>query len=117
MINNALISQVKNLSVADRIGLMGVVWDTLSPDEMPVSDDEKDLLDARLADMAQNPEKQSLWPEIQARLSGRYLDLQGLCPPCCGAGHGKSSNLVRITANGFSRKILPRAEHSSGSTC
>jgi putative addiction module component (TIGR02574 family) len=68
MINAALISQVKTLSVAERIELIGAVWETLSSSEVPVSEEEKVLLDARLADMEQNPEDQSTWSEVQARL-------------------------------------------------
>ncbi|MGZ8934957.1 MAG: addiction module protein [Methylobacter sp.] len=68
MINDVLISQVRTLSVAERIELIGVVWETLSPNEVPVSAEEKDLLNARLADMEQNPDDQSLWSEAQVRL-------------------------------------------------
>lgn len=68
MINATLISQVKTLSVAERIELIGAVWETLSPSEVPVSQQEKALLDVRLADMEQNPEDQSTWSEVQARL-------------------------------------------------
>jgi putative addiction module component (TIGR02574 family) len=68
MINATLISQVKTLSVAERIELIGAVWETLSSSEVPVSEEEKVLLDARLADMEQNPEDQSTWSEVQARL-------------------------------------------------
>jgi putative addiction module component (TIGR02574 family) len=68
MINAELISQVKTLSIAERIELIGAVWETLSSSEVPVSEQEKALLDARLADMEQNPEDQSTWSEVQARL-------------------------------------------------
>ena len=68
MINDVLISQVKSLSITERIELIGVVWETLSPSDMPVSAKDMDLLDARLADMEQNPEEQSPWSEVQARL-------------------------------------------------
>jgi len=68
MINDVLISQVRTLSVAERIELIGVVWETLSPSEVPVSAEEKVLLDAHLADVEQNPEDQSPWSEVQARL-------------------------------------------------
>ncbi|MDP2902100.1 MAG: addiction module protein [Methylovulum sp.] len=68
MINDVLISQVRTLSVAERIELIRVVWETLSPSEVPVSTEEKVLLDARLADMEQNPDDQSPWSEVQARL-------------------------------------------------
>lgn len=68
MINDALISQVKTLSVAERIELIGAVWETLSPDDVPMSEEEKVLLDTRLADMELNPHDQSLWSEAQERL-------------------------------------------------
>ncbi|TAN49937.1 MAG: hypothetical protein EPN21_10325 [Methylococcaceae bacterium] len=68
MINASLISQVKSLTVAERIELIGVVWKTLAPGEVPVSEKEKGLLDARLADMELNPNDQSPWSDVQARL-------------------------------------------------
>ena len=73
MIDAALMLQVKTLSVADRIEieLIGAVGETLSSSEWPVSEEEQALLDACLADMEQNPEDQSLWSEVQARLRQR----------------------------------------------
>jgi len=68
MIDAALISQVKTLSVAGRIELLGAVWETLSPSDVPVSEEDKALLDARLADMQQNPRDQSPWSEVEVRL-------------------------------------------------
>jgi putative addiction module component (TIGR02574 family) len=68
MINDVLISQIRTLSVAERIELIGVVWETLSPSEVPVSTEKKVLLDARLADVEQNPDDPSPWSEVQARL-------------------------------------------------
>jgi putative addiction module component (TIGR02574 family) len=56
------------LSPADRLELIGVVWETLSADDLPVTDAERALLDARLADMERNPDDQSPWPEVKARL-------------------------------------------------
>jgi len=73
MINDVIISQVKSLSIAERIELIGVVWETLSFREVPVSTEEKVLLDARLADMEQNPDDQSPWSEVQARLKQQLL--------------------------------------------
>ena len=73
MINDVLISQVRSLSIAERIELIGVVWETLSLSEVPVSTEEKVLLDARLADREQNPDDQSPWSEVQARLKQQLL--------------------------------------------
>ena len=68
MIDESLITKVTNLSPADRLELIGKVWDTLSPDDLSVTDSERALLDARLADMEAHPDDQSRWPEVKARL-------------------------------------------------
>ena len=73
MINDVLISQVRSLSIAERIELIGVVWETLSLSEVPLSTEDKVLLDARLADMEQNPDDQSPWSEVQVRLKQQLL--------------------------------------------
>ncbi|MFN2498084.1 MAG: addiction module protein [Pyrinomonadaceae bacterium] len=52
----------------DRLELITKVWDTLAPEDLPVTDAERVLLDARLADMEAHPDDQSLWPEVKARL-------------------------------------------------
>ena len=49
MIDESLLAKVSSLSPADRLELIGKVWDTLSPDDVPVTDAERALLDARLA--------------------------------------------------------------------
>jgi putative addiction module component (TIGR02574 family) len=68
MIDEALIARVTSLSPADRLELIGAVWDSLSPDSLAVTDAERALIDARLADMESNPDDQSPWPEVKARL-------------------------------------------------
>jgi putative addiction module component (TIGR02574 family) len=69
--NDSLISQARAPSIAERIEFIEAVWETLSPEEIPVSEEQKLLLDARLADMEQSPEDQSPWHEAQARLKRR----------------------------------------------
>jgi putative addiction module component (TIGR02574 family) len=68
MVNADLISKVKTLSATERLELLGIVWDTLTPIDTPITDDEKQILDARLEDFEANPADQSSWPEVQARL-------------------------------------------------
>jgi putative addiction module component (TIGR02574 family) len=72
MIDETLLAKVASLSPADRLELIGAVWDTLSPDDLPVTEAERALLDARLADMESNPDDQSPWREVKVRL-GRLL--------------------------------------------
>ncbi|MCM3903737.1 MAG: addiction module protein [Pyrinomonadaceae bacterium] len=61
-------AKIASLDPADRLELIGAVWDSLSPNDLPVTDAEKALLDARLADMESNPDDQSPWPEVKIRL-------------------------------------------------
>lgn len=71
MINATLLSQIKTLSVVDRMELLGVVWESFTAEEAPVTEEEKQLLDARLADFRQSPNDQSPWREVQARMRQR----------------------------------------------
>lgn len=64
-------AKVTSLSPADRLELIGAVWDTLSADDLPVTDAERALLNTRLTDMEKNPNDQSPWPEVKARLERR----------------------------------------------
>jgi putative addiction module component (TIGR02574 family) len=68
MIDEALLARVTSLSAADRVEFIAAVWDTLLPEDLPVTDAERLLLDARLADMENRPDDQSPWPEAKARL-------------------------------------------------
>lgn len=71
MIDASLISKVNSLSVAERLELIGVVWESFSSIDVPVSDEDKALLDARLSDIEKSPEDESPWSEVQARLRQR----------------------------------------------
>lgn len=68
MIDESLLARVASLSPADRLELIGAVWDTLSPNDLPVTAEERALLDARLADIEAHRDNQSPWPEAKARL-------------------------------------------------
>ena len=68
MIDAALLSKVQSLSPADRLELIGAVWESLEPAEVPVSDRERKLIDQRLADAESNPEDQLDWPAVRDRL-------------------------------------------------
>lgn len=71
MIEANLLSRVKTLSAADRLELLGAVWESFTSAEAPITEEEKRLLDTRLADFAQNPDDQNPWREVQARLKQR----------------------------------------------
>jgi putative addiction module component (TIGR02574 family) len=56
----------------ERVCLMSIedlyAGGTESPDELPITDAERALLDTRLTDMERNPDDQSPWPEVKDRL-------------------------------------------------
>jgi putative addiction module component (TIGR02574 family) len=62
MIDESPLARIVSLNPADRLELIGVVWDSLLAEDLPVTDAEKTLLDIRLADMESNPDDQSPWP-------------------------------------------------------
>jgi len=71
MIDASLVSKVKALSPTERLELIGVVWDSLDPTDIPVTEAEKALLDERLKDVETNPSAESSWPNVRARLRQR----------------------------------------------
>ena len=68
MIDESIIAKVISLSAADRLELIGVVWDTLPHHDLPVTNAEKALLDVRLLDLEKNPTDESPWSEVKERL-------------------------------------------------
>ena len=69
--NADLLAEVLRLSPDDRLRLIEALWDTLSEEDIPLTREERALLDARLADLEANPGDQSPWPEVKARLEQR----------------------------------------------
>lgn len=67
--NIDLLAEALKLSPSDRLQLIEALWDTLSEADIPVTLD--DLLDERFADLEQNPDAQSPWSEVKARLEQR----------------------------------------------
>jgi len=69
--NTDLLAEALKLSPSDRLQLIEALWDTLADEDIPVTPEERALLDARLADLEQNPDAQSPWSEVKARLEQR----------------------------------------------
>ena len=66
-----LLTEALKLSPCDRLQLIEALWETLSEEDIPVTPEERALLDARLADLDANPGDQSPWSEVRARLQHR----------------------------------------------
>jgi len=71
MVDQVLLTQAKQLSPADRLELIGELWQTLDHDKLPVTSFEKALLDERLADLSAHPDSGRPWGDVEAELLGR----------------------------------------------
>jgi len=69
--NADLLAEALKLSPSDRIELIEALWNTLAEDALPVTQEERLLLDARLADLEANPGDQRPWRDVNARLEQR----------------------------------------------
>lgn len=71
MVDQALLTQAKQLAAADRLELIGELWQSLNPDELPVTSAEQSMLDERLADLSASPDTGRPWEEVEAKLHRR----------------------------------------------
>ncbi len=64
---------IDRLSVEDRLALMHEIWDSVSGfvEQCPLTEDEKQMLDRRCAELDAHPENVLTWEEIKARVQGR----------------------------------------------
>jgi putative addiction module component (TIGR02574 family) len=69
--NTDLLAEALKLSTSDRLQLIEALWDTLSEEDIPVTAEERALLDERLADLEKDPGAQNPWSEVKARLEQR----------------------------------------------
>jgi putative addiction module component (TIGR02574 family) len=66
-----LLDEARRLSPRERLQLIEALWDTLSAGDIPVTAEERALLDSRLADLEANPDDQSPWADVKGRLEQR----------------------------------------------
>ena len=68
---NLLPSNIKQLSIAERLQLVQDIWDsiTLSPDLVPVTDQQQQELDNRLERYNQNPDSGKSWEEVKQKFN------------------------------------------------
>jgi putative addiction module component (TIGR02574 family) len=62
-----------NLSVEERINLVGDIWDSIAavPEQVEISSEVRKLLEKRLIDHRKNPKAGSPWKEVKARILAR----------------------------------------------
>lgn len=64
------LSQIKDLSPAERLDAINAIWDSMARDQPAVdlSDDERALLDAAARDVEERPESAVEWGAFRERL-------------------------------------------------
>jgi len=64
-------SDIRELSVEERLELVGEIWDSIFEETDPceLSDEQKVELDRRIAAHRENPKAGSTWAEVKVRLS------------------------------------------------
>lgn len=74
------LAELIQLSVTERIQLIEDIWDTIAahPQDVGLSEAQRNELDRRLADYQQNPKTGATWQEVQQRIS--WLNEKQFCP-------------------------------------
>lgn len=67
---NTKVADILELSVAEKIQIVEDIWDSISqnPEELPVSEAEKQELDKRLENYKQNPNEGIEWETLKKHL-------------------------------------------------
>jgi putative addiction module component (TIGR02574 family) len=61
---------IDQLSIDDRLALLEEIWESISatPEQLPVTDEQKQLLDRRVAELKANPENVLTWEQIKSHV-------------------------------------------------
>ena len=62
---------IRALTAEERLTLIGDIWDSLSPAEVPVSPAQRDELDRRLDELEADLDPGIPWNEVLRKLRGR----------------------------------------------
>lgn len=67
-------AQLRRLSVEERLQLVQDLWDSIAEDtpDLPLSDEQRQELDHRLADYDRDPSRGIPWEEARGRLRARF---------------------------------------------
>ena len=68
-----LIAELLELSPAERLDLIGDLWDSLDESELPpLTKDQIEEMERRLAEHRAHPEQALSWDEVRAELRSRF---------------------------------------------
>lgn len=64
---------IDKLSIEDRLALLDEIWESVAParENQPLTEEQKELFAARMADMKNNPDNVLTWEEIQESIRGK----------------------------------------------
>jgi putative addiction module component (TIGR02574 family) len=66
-----LLAEARKLSPGERLDLIAEIWDTLESSDLPVTDEERAILESRMADLEANASAQEPWEQARASLESR----------------------------------------------
>jgi putative addiction module component (TIGR02574 family) len=71
--NKALLTELLELTPAERIQLAEDLWDSIEPGELPpLTQEQQREIERRIADHARDPSRVSSWDDVKARLWARF---------------------------------------------
>ena len=71
--NKVLREELMRLTPAERLELIGDLWDSLEPDDLPpLTQEQIKEMERRLAEHHANPESALSWEEVKAELRSRF---------------------------------------------
>lgn len=67
---DSLIEEARKMPVAERIRIAEELWDSLSEEQLdfPLTQEQRDELETRLADYEAHPEAGASWEDVRARI-------------------------------------------------
>jgi putative addiction module component (TIGR02574 family) len=71
--NKSLLKEALELTPAERVELVGEIWDSIAPHDMPpLTDEQKQEIERRYEAMVRDPGRGSKWDDVEARLRAKY---------------------------------------------
>jgi putative addiction module component (TIGR02574 family) len=71
--NKALLAELMELSPSERIELAEDLWESVDPGDLPpLTAEQQQEIERRLAEYARDPSRASSWEEVKARLWARF---------------------------------------------
>ena len=65
------LEEILHLSVEERIQLVEAIWDSVTPESLPLTGAQRKELDRRLSEFRNDPKAGRSWPEVRDSLSSK----------------------------------------------